>query len=154
MINIKTILIALAFTVLLCLGVLVAFKMFTRSIYHQRTCDWANIDNIELHTQIDIPDILTYDCYYKKELNTKMARFDLDLTKLDMTNYMYRNKFIRLTKPTDFFFDKFLKTNINADEFLSNSNLYYTYGSSRQEYWQALLDNVAGKLWVTIEYAN
>lgn len=154
MINIKTILIALTLTVLLCLGVILGLKMFTRSIYNQRTCDWANIDNIELHTQIDIPDILTYDCCYIGERNTKMARFDLDLNNFDMINYIHRNKFTRLTKPTDFFFDMFLNININADELLSNRNLYYTYGSSPQENWQALLDNVAGKLWVTIEYAN
>ena len=154
MINIKTIFIALTLTVLLCMGVILGLKMFTRSIYNQRTCDWANIDNIELHTQIDIPDILTYDCFYKGERNTKMARFDLDLNNLDMINYIHQNKFTRLTKPTEFFFDKFLNININADELLSNRNLYYTYGSSRQENWQALLDNVAGKLWVTIEYAN
>ena len=64
MTNIKTILIALTLTVFLCMGVILGLKMFTRSIYNQRTCDWANIDNIELHTQIDIPDILTYDCCY------------------------------------------------------------------------------------------
>ena len=154
MINIKTIFIALALTVLICLGVLVGFKMFTHSIFKQRTCDWANIDNIELHTQIDIPDIITYACNYKRELNTKMTRFDLDLTKLDLTNYIHQNNFKRLTKPTEFILEKFLNMNNNADEFLSNSNLYYTYGSSHQEYWQALLDNVAGKLWVIIEYAN
>jgi hypothetical protein len=146
--------IALASIVIIGGGVFLGLNRYIRSIYNQRTCEWANIDNIELHAEIDIPDILNCDCSYKKELNTKMASFDLDMKNLDMKNYIQRNKFKRLIEPSEISFDKLLNIKMDPDDIVHTNEVYYTKGTYKGETWQTLLDNQTGKLWVTIEYAN
>lgn len=127
-------------------------RQFTRSIYSQRTCEWANIDNIEMHAEIDIPKIIKCDCEYKKEQNTKMARFDLDMGNVDMDRYIKINNFKKLNSTADVSFDDLLTKETNLDELISSSDLYYTKGSYKGEIWQTLLDNSTGRLWVTIKY--
>lgn len=129
-------------------------RHFTHSVYSQRTCEWANIDNIELHTQVDIPKIITCDCEYRKVENTKMARFDIDKVNVDMDHYIKVNKFKKLNSKDDILYDELLKGEGNSADLVSSSDLYYTKGSSDGETWQTLLDYSTGRLWVTINYIN
>jgi hypothetical protein len=129
-------------------------RKFTHSIYQQRTCEWANIDNIEMHAEIDIPKIVTCDCEYKKDLNTKMARFDIDKKNVDMARYLERNNFKKLAAMTGITSADFLKIENPPTDLSSTSDLYYTKGTYQGETWQTLLDNATGRLWVTIKYKN
>lgn len=129
-------------------------RKFTRSIYSQRTCEWANIDNIELHTEIDIPKIKKCDCEYKKEQNIKMARFDIDERNVDINSYIKANNFKKLNSTADVSFDDILKMETNVKELMSSPDLFYTKGSYNGETWQTLLENSTGRLWVTIKYKD
>jgi hypothetical protein len=139
--------------VLSCLGYF-GLRHFTRSVYSQRTCEWANIDNIELHTRVDIPKIITCDCEYQKEQNTKMARFDIDKDNVDMDHYVKVNKFKKLDSKEEILFDELLNREDNPADLVSSSDLYFTKGNSDGETWQTLLDYSTGRLWVTINYVN
>ena len=48
------------------------------SIANQRTCEWANIDNIEINAKINIPSIIDSDCVYLESINTKKAYFEFN----------------------------------------------------------------------------
>jgi len=64
--TLKIIIIPLASVIVLCGLCILGIRGFTHLVYSQRSCEWANIDNIELHTHIDIPKIKGCDCEYKK----------------------------------------------------------------------------------------
>jgi hypothetical protein len=148
--------VTIALTIIIVLGGLAFFglRQLTRSIYSQRTCDWANIDNIEMHAGVDIPNIKTCDCEYNKGQNTKAARFDLDKGSVDMNRYIKINNFKKLNSTSDISFDELLKKDVNFDQLMSSADLYYTKGSYQGETWQTLLDNSTGRLWVTIKYKD
>ncbi|MBC7885520.1 MAG: hypothetical protein H7X99_08595 [Saprospiraceae bacterium] len=151
--NVKAIAITLtSVTILAGLGFL-GFLKFTRSIHQQRSCEWANIDNIELHTGIDIPKILTSDCEYNKKLNTKTASFSIDTGNVDISKYILRNKFNKIQAMTGFGLEELLK-NEHIAGLKSTSGLYYAKGSSLGETWQSILENPTGKLWVTIKFKD
>jgi len=127
---------------------------FARSAYSQRNCEWANIDNVEMHAKVDIPRIVTYGCDYDKEKNIKMAHFDIDTSKVDMERYIQINKFNKLESETQVEFDDLLKTTSNISALIASSDLYYKVGSKDGERYQNLLNNTTGRLWVFIEYKD
>ncbi|MES2478490.1 MAG: hypothetical protein V4561_05360 [Bacteroidota bacterium] len=149
---IKIITISLASIILLAAVSYFGLRQFTRSIYKQRTCEWANIDNIEMHAEVDVPKIKTFDCIYKKELNTKMAMFEIDKANVDMDRYIKLNNFRKLNSVNEISFDNILKKETNVDSLMASPDLYYTKGSYKGETWQTILDNSSGRLWVTIQY--
>ena len=74
-----------------CLGILYgAFHLFARHIYNTQSCAVFNIDNIELRTGIDVPEITSSDCEYNG--NTKVSRFIIDTEKVDLDQYITKNK--------------------------------------------------------------
>jgi len=140
----------------LCLyGAMYAFVFHMAS---QRSCDAFNIDNIELHAQVDIPDIEDSDCNYDGVRTMKQAWFLLDKGSMNMDHYISRNKFLPFTDTSNVGFSDFLNLDsgiIGAD--FSKSELYYTKGSAKRlsgilESWKTLLDKRSGKLWVAIYY--
>ena len=130
---------------------MLGFKVFVSSIRNQRTCEWANIDNIELHAHVDIPKVKNWDCDYTKELNTKKAHFTIDERNFDMSRYVQRNNLKKLNSFTELSFDNFL--NFSKDS-ISNSDLYYKNRLKDGESSSVLLDKRTGKLWVTIKYKD
>ncbi|MFA5849549.1 MAG: hypothetical protein WC833_06680 [Bacteroidales bacterium] len=114
--TVKIITITLASAIVLCGLFVLGFRGFTHLIYSQRGCEWANIDNIELHTHIDIPKIKGCDCEYKKELNTKIARFDIDRSKVDMERYIRINNFKKLLSPDEVQLNELIKSKSNVGE--------------------------------------
>ena len=58
-------------------------KTLVVSIANQRTCEWANIDNIEINAKINIPSIIDSDCEYLEAINTKKAYFEFNLADFD-----------------------------------------------------------------------
>lgn len=132
----------------------ITLMAFARSAYNQRNCEWANIDNIEMHAMVDIPSIVTYACDYDKEENIKMAHFDIDTAKVDMDRYIQLNKFNKLESEGQVDFDDLMKTTSNVSALLASSDLYYKVGSKDGERYQTLLNNTTGRLWVFIEYKD
>jgi len=147
---------AITLTTVIVLGGLGYFGLnqLARTIYNQRTCEWANIDNIEMHAQVDIPEIVAYYCRYEEETNTKKARFDIDKVNVDMDRYIEFNNFNKLKTSIDISFEELLQIESNPTDLVNSSDLYYTKGFYDGETWQTLLDSSTGKLWVTVKYKN
>ena len=127
---------------------------FVRTIYNQRSCVWANIDNIEMHANIDIPKIKDSQCKYIKEQNVKMSHFDIDNNNVDMDRYINLNKFKKLKTKTDIAFEHFLEMDDHITNTTILADLYFTKGSEQGETWQTLFNKSTGKLWVTIRYED
>jgi hypothetical protein len=129
-----------------------------RHIGSQRSCEYFNIDNIELHTEVDIPAIKESDCNYDSGRTVKQAWFRIDKQSVNLDRYILRNKFLTLPDTATLSLSDFLDldTTIAAARF-SKGDLYYTKGSARRrsgivESWKTLLDKRSGKLWATIYY--
>lgn len=142
----KTILIVLlSIIALVCMGY-VGLNGFAKMIYDERSCEWANIDHLELHARIDIPAIINSDCSFDSDVKTKIATFDLDLKKLDLKNYLVQNQFKKLTDPT------LLNTDYLKKFTSSNNSLYYKKTSTDVSSSEVLLDTKTGKLHLVIRY--
>ncbi|TAJ11647.1 hypothetical protein DMA11_16110 [Marinilabiliaceae bacterium JC017] len=139
--------------VILSLGLIVIFglRAFAGSIRNQRTCEWANIDNIELHAHVDIPDITDSDCCYDAETNTKKAFFVLNKNELDVDRYIEFNELNKVDSTTEVEFNKFLNLD---DDSKASTSLYYRKNSFKGESTFVLFDLMTSRLWVTIEYAD
>lgn len=148
--------IAIIITVVIVTGGLVMLGLygFTRLIYNQRNCTWANIDNIELHAHINIPAITNYDCDYLPVENIKISCFDIDLSKVDINKYIQTNLLTKLPASSDVVFDERLKTKSNFFNVNDSLELYYRIGSYKEESWQILLNSTTGRLCVFIKYKD
>ena len=65
--------------------------LFSRMIYNTQSCERFNIDNIELRTGVNIPEIKSYDCECTN--NKKFSKFIIDTDKVDLDDYVTRNNF-------------------------------------------------------------
>jgi len=88
----------------------------------------------------------------KKEQNTKIARFDIDMNNVDMDRYIRVNNFKKLMSINEVTLDELLRNKSYVDALVGSSDLYYTVGSYKGETWQTLLDYTTGQLWVIIKY--
>jgi hypothetical protein len=77
----------------LVLVAILGLRTLVVSIANQRTCEWANIDNIEINAKINIPSIIDSDCVYLESINTKKAYFEFNLADFDGDHYIEVNKF-------------------------------------------------------------
>ena len=90
--NLKLILFGASSLLILGLVFILGLRSLVVSIANQRTCEWANIDNIELNAKVDIPSILDSDCEYLDTINTKKAYFRFDPTHFDSDYYIEVNQ--------------------------------------------------------------
>lgn len=128
---------------------------FARLIYQQRTCEWANIDNIEMHTDINIPDIIACNCEYTKYTNTKHSQFLVDKKKVNINQYIIKNNFRKLTSESNNILANFHTTQKDfRSPNLSETAVLYSKQSDQNDKWIALLDSSMGILWVYIEYRD
>lgn len=67
---------------------------FGNLIYNTQSCDRFNIDNIELRTGVNIPEIVTSNCECKD--NNKISKFIIDSVKVDLDDYISKNEFTRI----------------------------------------------------------
>ena len=129
-------------------------REFVRSIYRQRDCEWANIDNIEMHAEVDIPDISYCDCRYDARANVKRAFFIIDKTKVDVNRYISDNGFMKHAASSGFTLSGFLKNDQTPADLRGLGSLYFKEGRYKEETWKLLLDRQSGKLWVTLNYMD
>ncbi|MEH6535788.1 MAG: hypothetical protein V7719_05300 [Psychroserpens sp.] len=65
--------------------------LFGWHIYNTQSCQRFNIDNIELRTGVNIPEVTTTDCECKD--NKKISKFVIDTDKVDVDDYISKNDF-------------------------------------------------------------
>ena len=147
--NLKLILFGASSLLILGLVFILGLRSLVVSIANQRTCEWANIDNIELNAKVDIPSILDSDCEYLDTINTKKAYFKFDPTHFDGDYYIEVNQLTSLdTKHTGIDF-----INFNTDS-LSVDALYYKSRTGNKSNSYVLFDKNQEQLWVSIQYAD
>jgi hypothetical protein len=147
--NLKLILFGASSLLILGLVFILGLRSLVVSIANQRTCEWANIDNIELNAKVDIPSILDSDCEYLDTINTKKAYFKFDPTHFDSDYYIQVNQLKSLdTKHTGIDF-----INFNTDS-LSVNALYYKSRTGHKSNSYVLFDKNKEQLWVSIQYAD
>ncbi|MDB4144247.1 hypothetical protein N8480_00710 [Flavobacteriaceae bacterium] len=147
--NLKLILFGASSLLILGLVFILGLRSLVVSIANQRTCEWANIDNIELNAKVDIPSILDSDCEYLDTINTKKAYFRFDPTHFDSDYYIEVNQLKSLdSKDTGIDF-----INFNTDS-LSVDALYYKSRTGNKSNSYVLFDKNQEQLWVSIQYAD
>lgn len=124
-------------------------RTLTQKIYNARTCDWANIDNIEMHARIDIPEIESCECEYDEIFNVKKSTFTL-LADMDPEEYIRKNKL----EPLQGDFPR----NVLAyagNQVLNQPKLFVREGGRRdEERYEVLFDPSTRKLWIYLKYFN
>jgi hypothetical protein len=145
----KYILLGIVGLLLLALVLIIGLRTLVMSIANQRTCEWANIDNIELNARIDVPSIIDSDCEYLEVINTKKAYFEFDLADFDADRYIEVNKLKRLN--SKYFEIDFINFNIYSLKF---DMLYYKSRNGKNFNSYALFDKNKGQLWVSIQYLD
>lgn len=129
------------------LGILFLILLsFVNTIRKERNCEFANIDNIEINTGIDIPEIITSDCNYDEDFNLKYAYFKLK--ELDKTDYILRNRFEKFQTIShlnigkdSILLDKIntIEANLEHSHFVSNhrsdNNNVVVFNSKTNELW-------------------
>jgi len=125
-------------------------RAFTTKVMESRSCDWANIDNIELRTQIDIPVINDCDCGYDENSDIKRVVFNLKTGDINFAEYAKKNKLHNVNSQiaaTDFTFGKNEQPKID-------DSFYYREGKTKWENYKLALDSKTGKLWVYLKYLD
>jgi hypothetical protein len=117
------------------------------SIANQRSCEWANIDNIEINAKINIPSIIDSHCVYQESTNTKKAYFEFNLADFDADYYTEVNKLKKL----DSKYPEIDFINFNTDS-LKFDMLYYKSRNRKKSNSYVLFDKNNGVLWVSIQY--
>ncbi|MEM5564553.1 hypothetical protein WNY78_05540 [Psychroserpens sp. AS72] len=84
----------------------VGLNLFGKFIYNTQSCEQFNIDNIELRTGVNIPEVTTTDC--KCEDNKKVSKFIIDTDNVDLDDYVTKNEFTRVD-------DLYIKENDNKN---------------------------------------
>ena len=141
--------IGIAGFIIFVLIIIFGLRLLVVSIANQRTCECANIDNIELNAKIDIPSILDSECDYLKAINTKKAYFQFDLADFDMDRYIEVNKLKKLNSQ----YPEIDFINFNSDS-LSVGAIYYKLRTGDNSNSYVLFDQNKGQLWVSVQYAD
>jgi hypothetical protein len=133
----------------LVLVAILGLRTLVVSIANQRTCEWANIDNIEINAKINIPSIIDSNCKYSEAVNTKKAYFKFNLTDFDTDGYIEINKLKRL-KSKHIAVDLL---NFNTDSLKFDMH-YYKSRKGKKSNSYVLFDKNKGQLWVSIQYLD
>jgi hypothetical protein len=132
-----------------CLGFM-GIRAFTQRIYDGRSCQWANIDNIEMHVKIDVPETAHCDCRYDQLTRTKSAVFTLVKNEIP-DGYAQANRLEKISKTDRFPIDfKWLRKHpLDASH-----NLYFREAETKWDDYKLLYDESAGKLYVSLRYLD
>lgn len=111
---------------LFCLLFMLGCRTLISTISNSNDCKRFNIDNIEVHTGIDIPSVTDVSCIYNDGI--KDVTFVLDTSKIEMEEYILKNK-------------------------LENKNgIFSAHGTSKKSKWNVQLNKETAALDVHIEY--
>ena len=124
-------------------------RTLSQQIYKARTCNWANIDNIEMHARIDIPKVESCECEYDEFFNVKKSSFTLS-DDLNVEEYTLKNQLVPLR-------DDSPKNVLEyaGNQILNQDKLFARQGFRRDEdQYEVLFDPSTRKLWVYLKYFN
>lgn len=134
-----------------CLG-LMGLQAFCDKIYESRDCDFANIDNIEMRTSIDIPEIHACDCRYDEREFAKKVTFIIDKKSLDLDDYITKHGFTKFPEDQQLHNSMAfagLKSADRAQLFYRSNESMRTSGRSL---YRMALNPQTGKMWVYLRY--
>lgn len=131
---------------IVCLGY-VGIRSFTKSIYNSNSCEWANIDNIELRAMVDIPKVESSECNYDTISKTKKVLFILD-KQLNTEDYISKNKLQKLSST-----ESLASFNLNPEE-IKPDVFYFREKTTDRETYKILLDPKSRKLWIELKYLD
>jgi hypothetical protein len=133
-----------------CLGYM-GVNAFCDKVYKSRDCEFANIDNIEMHARIDIPSTTDCACEYNNATSTKKVVFNLEKESLP-EDYIIKNKFVKTDisaiAMADFGFER------NSSHLPTAKSLYYREGKTASDDYKIIFDKDAGKIWVNLKYLD
>ena len=145
--NLLIVLVVIAFLLLALFG----FKTFITSIYDQRDCKFANIDNIEVNVGIDIPSIERSICNYDQTKNQKSVYFKLD-KKVNIQEYCKSHSF-KILHSADLYRYNNLDFVGNNRPFKDKSkNYYFKSENRRSNSYNAILNIETKELWILISF--
>lgn len=142
--------ILLIISVKIALVLIFLFYIMPRFIYKQKGCDAFNIDNMELHTHIDIPQNKVFSCDYNSKKKLKRIYFIIDKSRQSMPRYISFSGFSALPAGQQVPQDDFLQINIDSSAVLFCKEQHKKNG----EYYKALLDTASGAVWINLHYAD
>lgn len=125
-------------------------------ILHANNCEAFMIDNTEVHTHINVPEIDSIDCNYQPKTKWKRVYFVINKAKESMQAYINFSEFKQLSalgdiKPNDFF-------RYNQDTFRQQvhkrSLFYKEHSYADGEQYKALLDTSTGQVWINIKFVQ
>ena len=141
-------------TVLLVLVGVLGLAMYglARKINKERSCDWGNIDNIEMYADINIPKVAASNCVYIKEEHVKITCFDLDTSRVDVDRYLKRNPLTPFSSSDSLVFDARLVERSHLLEWVDAGHAFYKMGENDGDSYQVLLNSKTGLLCVFLAY--
>lgn len=148
---------------LLCILVLVlGFLTLMGSCYglgwlmqKQRGCGAFLIDNMELHTHTDIPDIHDIDCDYREIEKLKRVYYTIKKEQVPMPGYISFSEFSPLPEASEFDMNDFFRLNADTLQRHQSAHLFYKeYTKADGEYYKGLLDTSTGQVWLNLQYAR
>lgn len=122
------------------------------------SCEWFNIDNIELRAHIDIPAVESEicSCILDKEDDSKTNYFKIRTDAVDMDRYVERNSFISVN---DADIDLSVFDKLSEKPVITPENIYgyyynsgYNPGKGKRTHWTVVVDKNRGDLWVHLKY--
>ena len=120
----------------------------SRIIYNQKGCGFANIDNIELHTQTDIPSVSRCECEFLQTTNTKQSVFYLDMNRDELAGYIQKNKFVAFDISANEVFP-FARSIASI-----KGTVYVKHGHTADADYRLVLDTEAKKIYVELRYTS
>ena len=134
---------------IICVGFAGMYTL-TRAIYREKGCEFANIDNIEIHTKTDIPETISCNCNFNESSYTKIAVFELD-PSIDFPDYISENKFRKLSPQNSVNLNE-EKFALVAEDYIGKTHLYFRADESDANIYKMILDTDLKKLHVIIQY--
>ena len=118
---------------------------FTYIAYHQEDCDFANIDNIELHTGIDVPETRDCDCKYSSRTHTKKSTFTLNMSEAEITSYLAKNSYHMLDGAS-------MHTLPSGLDITPGNKLFVKYGHSNDATYIIVVEPGSSRMFVELRY--
>ncbi|MEM1325466.1 MAG: hypothetical protein AAGI23_05905 [Bacteroidota bacterium] len=110
-------------------GLMSSYIGLSRHIYNRTDCERFNIDNIELRTGINVPQVLAEECACQTDGKLKQTSFVIDTSVVDINDYISSQNWS-----------------------LSSDGQYIASSINDRSEWQAQLDPQTAKLSFEIRY--
>ena len=141
-------------------GITIIILAMTGMVYHishRLDCERFNIDNIELRTETDIPNLAEDPvCIYDPKLKVKSNFFRIDTQTVNMHNYIGRNHFNKINNDSFpvFIYQKnwnaVLRNKPGTNTLYARRGLGIGEESGNMDSWLYILDSSSGELWMEI----